>query len=86
MLANLKSFVEFHTNYFENVLYTISHRIRKNKNKKNIINVITVNTNNNNLVKHQNHNIPGIYFNPPSDILKTSKIINEREAKYKVSL
>ena len=34
MLTNLKSFVEFHTNYFENVLYTISHRIRKNKNKK----------------------------------------------------
>ena len=70
MRTNLISFVEFHTNYFENVLYTLSHRLRKNKN--NIINVIsTVQTNTNNNIHYK----PGIYFNPPSNILRPDKII-----------
>ena len=80
MRTNLKSFVEFHTNYFENVLYTLSHRLRKNKN--NIVNVISTvqsNTNNNNTYYR-----PGIYFNPPSNILRPDKIIIEKKAKYKV--
>lgn len=83
MLTNLNSFVEFHTNYFENVLYTLSHRLRKNKknkNKGNIMLVATVEANT------STPSIPGIYFNPPSDILRTERIINGRKAKYKVSL
>lgn len=80
MLTNLNSFVEFHTNYFENVLYTLSHRLRKNKNKDNIMLVTTVEANT------STPSIPGIYFNPPSDILRTERIINGRKAKYKVSL
>ncbi len=84
MRTNLKSFVEFHTNYFENVLYTLSHRLRKNKN--NIVNVISTvqsNTNNNNNTYYR----PGIYFNPPSNILRLDKLtIIEKKAKYKVYL
>lgn len=79
MLTNLNSFVEFHTNYFENVLYTLSHRLRKNKNKGNIMRVTTIEANT------RTPSIPGIYFNPPSDILRTERIINGRKAKYKVS-
>lgn len=36
-MNNLIPFVDYHTNYFENVLYIISHRKRKNKNIKTIM-------------------------------------------------
>jgi hypothetical protein len=71
MRTNLISFVEFHTNYFENVLYTLSHRLRKN-NIINVISTVQIQTNN-------THYAPGIYFNPPSNILRLDKTIYNRE-------